>query len=193
MSTPVGLGGTQESSPRPRARIAGGVSLLTMLMGIVSMSLPGKLGTAAYFCATASNVAAALLFYRLFRPVNKIASLAATIMSFLVSVAGVLEWHPQGVDIGLVFLGLYCLLIGGLVWWSRFLPRILGLLMAVAGLCWMSSLYSAMTHLLSPYNLAGGALGQGALTLWLLVMGVDTRVWKELSDQAPRVVNNSTS
>jgi len=32
---------------------------------------------------------------------------------------------------------------------------------------------------ISPYNLAVDALGEVALTLWLLVMGVNSQRWKE--------------
>ncbi|MFZ1918909.1 MAG: DUF4386 family protein, partial [Terriglobales bacterium] len=32
--------------------------------------------------------------------------------------------HKLGYQIGLVFFGIHCLLIGGLIAWSRFLPRL---------------------------------------------------------------------
>jgi hypothetical protein len=37
---------------------------------------------------------------------------------------------------------------------------------------------------LSPYILAPGILGEGALTLWLLVMGVNDQRWKEQAGTA---------
>jgi hypothetical protein len=43
---------------------------------------------------------------------------------------------------------------------------------------------------MSPYNLAPGILGEGALTLWLLVMGVNVERWKEQAGRRSRVTNH---
>jgi hypothetical protein len=85
----------------------------------------------------------------------------------------------QSLNIGLVFGGFYCLLIGYLIFRSTFLPRILGAPMAFAGLGWMTFLWPPMADHLSPYNLAAGILGEGLVMLWLLVMGVSVQRWKE--------------
>jgi hypothetical protein len=77
------------------------------------------------------------------------------------------------VDITVVFGGFSCLLIGYLIFRSTFLPRILGALMAFAGLGWVTYLSPPLAHYLSPYNLALGLLGQESVMLWLLVMGVN--------------------
>lgn len=90
-----------------------------------------------------------------------------------------LELYGQGVNICFVFFGVYCLLIGYLIFKSSFLPRILGALMAFAGLGWLTFLFSPLAHYLSPYNLVLGFLAELALMLWLLVMGVDVPRWKE--------------
>src|SRR5260370_28564205 len=87
-------------------------------------------------------------------------------------------------NIGLVFFGFYCLLIGYLIVRSTFLPRVLGVLMAFAGLGWLTFLSPPLANHLSPYNLASGVLGQGSLTLWLLVMGVNEPRWNEQSSAA---------
>jgi Domain of unknown function (DUF4386) len=76
------------------------------------------------------------------------------------------------VFIGIGFHAFYCLLIGYLIFTSTFLPRILGALMALAGLCWMTFLSPTITNYLSPYNLALGLLGEASVSLWLLAMGV---------------------
>ena len=62
---------------------------------------------------------------------------------------------------------------------STFLPRILGALMAFAGLGWVTYLSPPLADYLSPYNLALGLLGQESVMLWLLVMGVNVQQWKE--------------
>jgi hypothetical protein len=84
----------------------------------------------------------------------------------------------------LVFFGFYCLLIGYLIFKSTFLPRILGVLMAFGGLGWLTFLSPPLADYLSPYTLAPGILGEGALALWLLVIGVNVQRWKERAGAA---------
>jgi hypothetical protein len=47
-----------------------------------------------------------------------------------------LKLHAQGYNISMVFFGCYNLLIGYLIFRSTFLPRILGVLLAISGLCY---------------------------------------------------------
>ena len=117
-----------------------------------------------------------LLFYSIFKPVNSRLSLLAASISLLGIAIGPLQL--QGVN-PLVFFGFYCLLIGYLIFRSTFLPRILGALMAFAGLGWLTFLSSSLANHLYPYNLGPGILGEGSLTLWLLVKGVNTQQWNE--------------
>lgn len=90
-----------------------------------------------------------------------------------------LKLSAQATNVGLVFFGFYCLLIGYLAFRSTFLPRIVGVLMAIGGLGWLTFLSPPLSHYLAPYNLAPGIRGEAALTLWLLVMGVNVQRWKE--------------
>jgi len=90
-----------------------------------------------------------------------------------------LQFYNQGFGIAMVFFGCYCLLIGYLIFKSVFLPRVLGVLLAFAGLACLTFLIPSLAHALSPYNLATDALAELALTLWLLVMGVNPQRWKE--------------
>jgi len=83
-----------------------------------------------------------------------------------------LRLYSQAYNIGLVFFGFYCLLIGYLIYKSTFLPRILGVLMMIAGLGWLTFLWPPLANSLSPYILLPGILGEGSLTLWLLIAGV---------------------
>ena len=83
-----------------------------------------------------------------------------------------------------MFFGIYCLLIGCLILRSAFLPRILGALMAIAGLGWLTFLSPQFAHSVSPYNYAAGGIGEISLTLWLLVMGVNAARWKEQAGAA---------
>jgi hypothetical protein len=89
-----------------------------------------------------------------------------------------LKLHAQAFNLGLAFFGFYCVLIGYLILRSTFLPRLLGGLMVFGpGLADLSVPPLALA--LSPYILAPGVLGEGALTLWLLAAGVDASRWRE--------------
>ncbi|WP_266172199.1 DUF4386 domain-containing protein [Dyella subtropica] len=94
------------------------------------------------------------------------------------------ELGGQAYKVGLVFFGLYCLLIGYLIFRSTFLPRILGVLMAFAGLGWLTFLQPLLASHLWPYIALPGFIGEGSLTLWLLVMGVNGQRWKEQAELA---------
>ena len=56
--------------------------------------------------------------------------------------------------------------------------------MAFAGLGWLTFISPALAHTLSPYNLVPGMIGEGTLTFWLLVMGVNEQRWKEQASAA---------
>jgi ABC-type thiamin/hydroxymethylpyrimidine transport system permease subunit len=70
------------------------------------------------------------------------------------------------------------MVIGYLIFRSTFLPPILGVLVAVAGLAWATFLSPALANNLSPYNLGAGLLGEILLGLWLLVVGINVRKWR---------------
>jgi len=90
-----------------------------------------------------------------------------------------LELFNRGFGIAMVFFGCYCVLIGYLIFKSAFLPRVLGVLMAFSGVACLTFLIPPLAHTLYPYNLAVDGLGEIALTLWLLVMGVNPQRWKQ--------------
>ncbi len=174
-----------EASPRFKARIAGFFYLLTFVTGALALVFVGRglvaYGDAANLIATACYIAVTLLFYDLFKPVNRSLSLLAAFVGLVGCVFGALSSShlaPSHIN-PLVFFGFYCLLIGYLILSSAFLPRILGVLMAFGGLGWLTFLSSRLADQLSPYNMFPGILGEGALTLWLLVVGVNEQRWKE--------------
>jgi hypothetical protein len=125
-----------------------------------------------------------LLVYDIFKPVNRGLSLLAAFFSFVGLSFEALRLQPQGLNMAMVFTGFYCLLIGYLIFRSTFLPRILGVLMAFAGLGWLTYLSNPLVNYLSPYNLACGLLGEASGFLWLLVMGVNAQRWKEQASAA---------
>jgi len=182
MSTGVMTKRIAEASPRLKARIAGVFYLITFLTA--GAALRGRL--AANLIAIACYIAVTLLFYDLFKPVNRSLSLLAAFFSLVGCAIGALSaFHLAPFHINpLVFFGFYCLLIGYLIFRSTFLPRILGVLMAFAGFGWLTFLSPPLANYLSPYNMAPGIIGEGALTLWLLVKGVNEQRWKEQASAA---------
>lgn len=172
-----------QSSPRLIARIAGGTYLIVFIAGTFAL-ITGN--TVANLTAGLSYIAVTVLFYYIFKPVNRNVSLIAMLVSLagiIVAVIRTLELIPFRIN-SLVFFGVYCLLIGYLVFKSTFLPRFLGVLMAIGGLGWLTFLFPQLAGSLAPYNFAPGMIGEGALTLWLLAMGVNVQRWKEQASAA---------
>lgn len=95
-----------------------------------------------------------------------------------------LRLQTSGYNIALAFFGCYDLSLGYLVLKASFLPRIIGVFMAIAGLCYVvNSLLSFVAPSLSSILLLLPVLlGEGGLTLWLLVVGVDTARWKSQAE-----------
>jgi hypothetical protein len=167
-----------EASPRSKARITGVVYLAYFLTAIFAEVVIGRGRHVAYVAvnliADAFYIALALLLYYLFKPVNRDLSFLAALFSLAGcanEVLGLLHLAPYKIN-SLVFFGPYCLLIGYLVYRSTFLPRILGILMALAGVGWLIFLSPFGAHL-SIYLKVLGFVAEAALMLWLLVMGVN--------------------
>jgi hypothetical protein len=89
-----------------------------------------------------------------------------------------------GYSLAQVFYVGYLLLTGYLIVRSGFLPRILGVLLAFGGLCY---LFYSFAYFLSPefaahlvpYIQLPSGIGELSFCLWLLVAGVNTQRWKE--------------
>ncbi len=70
-----------------------------------------------------------------------------------------LKVRVQAHDIALVLFGLHCLGVGYLIFRSIFLPRAIGVLMLVAGACWL-------TFLLPPFAQSSGPLQYDTRSSW---------------------------
>ncbi len=95
-----------------------------------------------------------------------------------------LRLNTHAFNIYLVFFGFWCVLIGFLIYRSTFLPRILGILLAIAGLGWVTYLSPPLARHLFPLIAGASALGEIPLLLWLIVMGVNVQRWKEQASAA---------
>jgi hypothetical protein len=95
-----------------------------------------------------------------------------------------LKLNSSAFDIYIVFFGFWCVLTGYLIFRSTFLPRVLGVLVAISGLGWVTYLSPPLAHHLFPFIAAASALGEIPLELWLIVMGVNAQRWKEQASAA---------
>jgi hypothetical protein len=228
------------TSPESYARVAGLLYLIVIVAGIFAeIFVRGQLVVANDAAATAHNIVAremlyrfgfaaelieilcgvfvALIFYELFKVVNKRITLLVLFFNLvgaaiesvnllnhlapltLLGGGGYLSAIPAeqlqaqaylslklfelGFAICLVFFGFFCILLGYLIFRSGFLPRIIGVLLAFQGLCYLAN---SFTDFLAPKFatvafsfLAASAVGEISLCLWLLVMGVNVPKWNE--------------
>ena len=235
-----------EASPRLKARIAGVLYLIVIVGGIFAelfvrsaLIVRGdaaataanilaheqlyRLGFAAGIIILVCNVPLAVIFYDLFKVVNRSVSL---LVAFFILVGTAIEsgnllnhfapliflggggylspfnaeqlqtlayaslrLQAVGFTMCLVFFGFYCLLTGYLVFRSTFLPRILGVLLAIGGLCYLTNsfayfLWPEFASRLFPAILVPSGIAELSLSLWLLAVGVNVQRWKEQASAA---------
>jgi Domain of unknown function (DUF4386) len=94
-----------------------------------------------------------------------------------------LRMHARGYSIAGVFFGTYMILLGYIIFRSGFLPRIVGVLMAVGGLSFFVNSFAtfllpALAARLPDISMLGG-IAELALSLWLMAMGVNAAKWVE--------------
>ena len=229
-----------EFSPQAYARSAGLLYLIVIVAGvfaeifvrgglvvsgdaaatahnIMTHELLYRSGFAAELIACVCNIPLALIFYELFKVVNRRITLLVVFFSLVgtaiecaelldhfaplvfLGSGGYLSAIPtgqlqvqaylslklfeMGFAIALVFFGWFCILLGWLIFRSGFLPRLIGVLLAIQGVCY---LINSFTDFLAPayaplvFNLlAISALGEISLCLWMLIMGINVEKWKE--------------
>jgi hypothetical protein len=88
--------------------------------------------------------------------------------------------HTYGFNISLIFFGFECLVLGYLVFKSRFLPKVLGILMQLAGACYLTNSFALLLapNLVNVAMLVPAFVAELALALWLLVKGIDVQHWQ---------------
>ena len=175
---------------RPKARLTGIVYLLYFLTAILAQILTSHqfatYGNGTNLIATGFYCFLTLLFYFLFKPVNRIISFIAALFSLVGCVLMTLGFtRPTAPTISLLwFFGPYCMLIGYLIFRSTFLPHILGILMALAGVGWLVFLLPNLPNFLSISIEAIGICAEASLMLWLIARGVNIERWKQQSGAA---------
>lgn len=101
-----------------------------------------------------------------------------------------LEAHGTGYLIAGAFFGVHCILLGFLIYRSRFLPRLLGTLLVLAGLGYLIETFG---NVMLPGHEAAfmlvvaipAAIGEISLALWLVIKGVDESALTPTPGPAP--------
>jgi hypothetical protein len=97
-----------------------------------------------------------------------------------------LKLHDYGFGVGLIFFGCECLVVGYLIFRSGYLPKTIGVLMQIAGLCYLTNSFALLlappfANMLFPAILVPAFIGELSLCLWLLVKGVNISKWEALA------------
>ena len=88
------------------------------------------------------------------------------------------QLHRQGLNINMIFWGLWLFPMGYLVFKSGFLPRIIGVLLVISCIGYVVQSFAAFLG----YNLRIMFItgwGELVLGLWLLIKGVDVEQWQK--------------
>ena len=145
-----------------------------------------------------------LILYVLFRPVHRdLALLAAMFNVVSISVEAVsalaldlvpnqspettrllLRLHDHGFGVSLLFFGWFCVVIGYLIFKSQFLPGTIGVLMQIAGVCYLINSFALIAsppvaNRMFPAILIPSFIGELSLALWLLIKGVRIEGWRK--------------
>lgn len=153
-------------------RVAGAFYLGTFVTGVIALAFGRGMATANAI-ATICYVGVTVLFYVLFKRVNHPVSLVAALFGWIgCAMAFARGLHLARIPVSeLAVFGCYCILIGYLIYRSGFLPRALGVLLALGGLSWLTFGSPPLARALSPYNYAPGIFAEMLLTIWLLAFG----------------------
>ena len=192
-----------EMSAGRLARIAGALYLVNILLGAFAIGyvtaavgsnvhaheLLFRSGLAAHVVVTVTNIGLALTFYEVFKVVNRrvaILDVFFTLVATAIEASGIVNQlstltfgsAEAAYDVSTVFFGFDALAIGYLVYRSTFMPRVIGVLMFIDGIGYFINSFATIlapdfaAHLV-PYIQLPILLGEGPLTLWLLVFGIN--------------------
>jgi Domain of unknown function (DUF4386) len=102
--------------------------------------------------------------------------------------------HVYGFGVALVFFGCFCLVIGYLIFRSGYLPKAVGVLMQIAGLCYLTNSFAlvlapSVADRIFAAIAVSAFVGEASLCLWLLVKGVDVERWNRRQAHSPLQFN----
>jgi uncharacterized protein DUF4386 len=93
-----------------------------------------------------------------------------------------LKAHDHGFGLGLIWFGMTCIAWGYLIIRSGYLPKVIGLGMELAGVCYIINSFAlilvpAVASRLFPAIMLPPFIAELSMALWLLVKGVDLSKW----------------
>ena len=227
------------TSPRTLARMAGALYLVNIVAGAFAIGyVRARLFAAdpavtahniqahetlyrsslvAHIVVTLTNVPLAMIFYELFKVVNRRLALLDVyfiLVATAIEAAGILDqFAPLALlgarpgttavpaeqlpalisahtslatidyDIYTVFYGFDIICMGYLVFRSTFLPRAIGVLLAIDAVAYLVNAFADLlapgfaAHLV-PWIQLPAPLGEGSLCLWLLIVGLSAKRWR---------------
>ena len=151
-------------------------------------ALFGMLQT-AILCANKLNLVTVLL---LLGGTNSLKAFDPNQLQALASLS--LTLHESGFGVGLIFFGVSCLVTGYLIFRSGYLPRSLGALQAVAGVCYLVNSFAlillpSFAEKLFPGILLPAFVGELSTCAWLIVKGINVSKWDERVRLGPVVAS----
>ena len=95
-----------------------------------------------------------------------------------------LQAYEYGFGASLIFFGCECLVLGYLIFRSSYLPKGIGVLMLIAGLCYLANSFTmilapTLANRRLPAILLPAFVGETSLCLWLLAKGVNVEKWNQ--------------
>lgn len=103
-----------------------------------------------------------------------------------------IKLHDVGFGVGLIFFGVVCLIEGQLIAVSGFFPKLVGRLLQLAGVCYLTNSFALilvpeLAGKLFPVILLPPFVAELSLGLWLLIKGVNLPVWEQKAAEAQRI------
>jgi len=97
-----------------------------------------------------------------------------------------MQVHSDGYTISLMFFGFSCVALGYLIYRSTFLPRLLGVMMTIAGLCYLLNSFAQFLRLgfaakLFPALFIPIFVAELSLSVWLFARGVRTAEFRRIA------------
>ncbi len=151
-------------------RVSPDLALASVFFNLVCIAIEG---------VAAVSLAAALLPLADFPYLNALLPEQINAMAMLS-----IRSHSIGFGIALIFFGIECVILGYLIYWSGYMPRAIGVLMAIAGVCYVINSFALLlspplSNQLFPAILLPSLIAELSLALWLLVRGVNTEKWDQ--------------
>jgi hypothetical protein len=160
------------------ARIAGIFYLLNFVLGITAMVWTRQGHVAAsdqmQIAGGLEYALVVVLLGRLFEDASVALSWAVAVVGLAGCATGVAAaLHVFGSTASaLAVFGIYCLGLGALVLRSALVPRLIGGLLLLGGVGWLTYADLSLARSLQPYNMACGILAELIFTLWLIAFGI---------------------